>query len=155
MKIKKLNLKEFKYIYSRVPRLCVEVVIKTNDGILLTKRNIKPSRGQWHIPGGTILMGETIERAVKRVAKEELGVKVNIKKMSGIIEYHIKNYFSQPIGLTFIAKIISNNGIKLDKQANDAKFFKIIPQNTVKEHKLFLNKLLARWNKKRAAIYAE
>lgn len=152
MKIKKLTSKEFRHIYSRVPRLCVEVVIKTNDGILLTKRNIKPLRGQWHIPGGTILMGETIKQAVKRVAKEELDIKIDIKKISGVIEYHIKNYFSQPIGLIFLAKIISNN-IKLDRQANDAKFFKVVPKNTVKEHKLFLNKLLIANNKKRAIIH--
>jgi len=155
MRVKKLTLKEFKYIYSRVPRLCIEIVIRTSEGILLTKRSVGPLRGQWHIPGGTVLMGETIEWAVKRVAQEELGVKVCIKEMLGIIEYHIKNYFSQPIGLVFLIDITSNNQIKLDRQANDAKFFRVIPKNIVKEHKLFLKKLLTRRNKKRVVVQYE
>lgn len=142
MKAKKLALKEFEYIYSRVPRLCVELIIHTNKGILLTKRNIEPLRGKWHIPGGTVLMNETIEQATKRVAKEELGVKIDVKKMLGVIQYHIKNYFSRPIGLAFLIKITSPGDIQLDRQASNVRFFKIIPKDTVKEQKLFLNKLL-------------
>lgn len=138
MKVKKLTYKKFKQIYSQVPRLCVEIVIKTSKGILLTKRSIEPLKGRWHIPGGTILMGETIENAIKRISKEELNVKVKTKKMVGVIEYDIKNYFSQPVGLVFLVKIISSNNIKLDKQSNDANFFKEIPKNTVKEHRSFL-----------------
>lgn len=44
---KRLPLKEFKAIYAKVPRLCVDVVIKTADGILLTigSRNNKNFRG--------------------------------------------------------------------------------------------------------------
>jgi ADP-ribose pyrophosphatase YjhB (NUDIX family) len=140
--IKKLTFREFKHIYSRVPRLCVEIIIKTNKGVLLTKRSVDPLRGQWHIPGGTILMGETIERALKRVSQEELNLRIDTKKMLGVIEYNIKNYFSRPIGLAFLAKITSPYNIQLDKQADDVKFFKVIPRNTVKEHKLFLNDLM-------------
>ncbi len=142
MKIKKLTSKEFKYIYSRVPRLCVELIICKNKSVLLTRRDIEPLRGKWHIPGGTVLMGETLEQAIKRVAKKELGVKINVKKMLGVIQYNIKNYFSQPIGLAFLIDIISPSNIRLDEQASEAKLFKIIPKNTVKEQKIFLNKLL-------------
>ena len=98
-------------------------------------------------------MGETIEQAVKRVAKQELGVKVEIERMLGMIEYHIiKNHFGQVISLAWLAEIISLNDIKLDRQASDFKFFKIIPKNTVREQKLFLERFLERGGKKSEII---
>ena len=142
MKTKKLPFKEFKSIYSQVPRLCVELIIKNKQGILLTKRNIEPLRGKWHIPGGTILMGENTEQAVKRISWEELGIKVEVKKLLGVVEYKIDKYFSQPIGLAFLVKAIQPQNIHLDPQASQFKFFKRIPKNAVKEQRLFLNKQL-------------
>ncbi|MBA3047722.1 NUDIX hydrolase [Patescibacteria group bacterium] len=139
MKPKKLSFAEFKHIYTRVPRLCVEVVIQSDKGVLLTKRSIEPLNGQWHIPGGTVLKGERIEQAVKRVAEEELGVKIKIEKMIGIIEYTLENYFSQPIGIAFLSKITSNN-IHTDENSQEFGFFKIIPNNTVREQRMFLSK---------------
>lgn len=73
---KRLTKKEFKSIYTRVPRLCVEIVIIDNKGILLTKRSIEPFEGLWHVPSGGMLFKETVNEALKRVAKCELGVKV-------------------------------------------------------------------------------
>ncbi|MFH0805336.1 MAG: NUDIX domain-containing protein, partial [Patescibacteria group bacterium] len=70
MIVKKLPFSEFKSIYSRVPRLCVEIMVKTNNGVLLLKRNIDPEKGKWHLPGGTVLKGERLEDTVKRVAME-------------------------------------------------------------------------------------
>ena len=72
---KKLPYKEFLSIYRKVPRLCVDLVVKNKNGVLLTKRDIKPSKGMWHIPGGTILYDESVKDAIKRVAKEETGLK--------------------------------------------------------------------------------
>lgn len=143
MKPKRLSFAEFKHIYTRVPRLCVEVIIQNNKKeVLLTERNIEPLKGQWHIPGGTVLKNERLEDAVKRVAKEELGVTIKIGRMIGVIEYNLKNYFSQPIGIVFLTKIVTQNirNICTDKNSKKFGFFKIIPNNTVKEQKRFLAK---------------
>ena len=52
---------EFDAIFSRVPRLSVEVVIYTPErGVLLMLRDIPPNVGAWHIPGGTVLFGERV-----------------------------------------------------------------------------------------------
>ncbi|OQX70986.1 hypothetical protein B6D52_02990, partial [Candidatus Parcubacteria bacterium 4484_255] len=85
MKVKKIPFKEYKKIYSTVPRLCVEVILSTDKGIALTKRDIPPAIGKWHIPGGTVLKGENLKGAVRRVAREEIEENVEIKKMIGII----------------------------------------------------------------------
>ena len=140
--VKKLPYKTFKTIYSKVPRLCVEVVLQTQGGVILTKRSIPPEQGKWHIPGGTVLMNENIEQAVKRVAFEELGVKVTIEKLLGIIEYpSIKNYFSQPVGIAFLvstkAKLISATA-----GADEARVFDSLPKSLLPDQKKFLMKTL-------------
>jgi len=59
-----LSQKEFDDIYSKVPRLTVEVIVKNRaGGILLTKRAIEPCKGQWHLPGGTVRFGESLLEA--------------------------------------------------------------------------------------------
>lgn len=82
-----------------------------------------------------MLFGETIGQAAKRVAKQELDIRINITGFAGIIEYRQKNYWGWPVGLAFRAEIASKKNIRLDRQASDFRFFKVIPKNTVKEHK--------------------
>lgn len=83
--VKKLSHELYKQIYSQVPRLCVELVIKNSEGVLLTLRNIVPYKAYWHLPGGTVLFNETLEQTVKRVAWEELGVKVSSMRFLGTL----------------------------------------------------------------------
>ena len=61
----------------------VPAIIKNSKGeILLGKRseNMVCSPGLWGLPGGIIEYGETIEVAIKRELKEELGVNAEITK---------------------------------------------------------------------------
>jgi 8-oxo-dGTP pyrophosphatase MutT (NUDIX family) len=95
---------EFDAIFSRVPRLCVEVVIRTPErGVLLMLRDIPPNVGAWHIPGGTVLFGERVTDAVRRVARDELGLDVSVGDLLGYIEYpsHYENGLDSPVGLAF------------------------------------------------------
>jgi ADP-ribose pyrophosphatase YjhB (NUDIX family) len=97
---------EFDAIFSRVPRLCVEVVIATPErGVLLMLRDIPPNVGAWHIPGGTVLFGERVTDAVRRVAHDELGLDVTVGDLLGYIEYpsHYENGLDSPVGLAFRA----------------------------------------------------
>ena len=63
--IRRLLFEEFKSIYNKVPRLKVEPIIQTLNGILLTKRDIETERGLYHITGNTILKVETVKQANK------------------------------------------------------------------------------------------
>ncbi|MGZ4228024.1 MAG: NUDIX domain-containing protein [Solirubrobacteraceae bacterium] len=95
---------EFDAIFSRVPRLCVEVVMCTPErGVLLMLRDIPPNVGAWHIPGGTVLFGERLTDAVRRVARDELGLDVSVGDLLGYIEYpsHYENGLDSPVGLAF------------------------------------------------------
>lgn len=137
-----LTTEEFRIIYSKVPRLTVEIIVQSEEGILLTLRDIEPYKGQWHIPGGTVYFDERLADAVKRVAKKELGVTVTNSKFIGYIEYptHIQHSFDVPVGMAF--SIEFEGDIKTDSQSSEAKFFKQPPTNIVTEQSAFIQKLL-------------
>ena len=133
-----LSQKDFDYIYKKVHRLCVDLIIKKDDGILLTKRMIPPAKGKWHFPGGTVYIGETIEQAVKRVAKAELNVDVEIIKELGFIEFVTKEeVYGKPVSIAFLVKIVSGE-IKGSEQAMEIEFFEKLPENMMIDQKTFL-----------------
>lgn len=84
---KPLTDEDFEYIYGKVTRLTVDVVVKVGDSIVLVKRKAKSWNGTWHIPGGTVLYREKLTDAVLRIAKEELGLDVRVEKFIDYIEY--------------------------------------------------------------------
>ena len=136
---KRLSQKEFDKIYSKVPRITVEIIYINKEGILLTLRAFGPWKGQWHFPGGGILKGESMLDAVKRVSKVELGVEAEIKKFLGIIEWlpSIHKPKIHGYSLCFLV-ILKTENIKLDEQASEFNFFKKIPENTITEQKNFI-----------------
>lgn len=100
---------DFDAIYSRVPRLCVEVILHDAErGIVLALRDIPPNVGAWHIPGGTVLYGEPVVDAVRRVARMELGLEVEVGELLGYIEYpsHVAAGIDSPVGIAFRASPI-------------------------------------------------
>ena len=65
-----------KRLYPDQPVVGIGVVIVADTKIVLIKRGNEPSRGKWTIPGGLVELGETVENAVIREAKEETGLAV-------------------------------------------------------------------------------
>ena len=142
MKIKKLSQEKFGEIYKQVTRLCVEVIVKTPEGIILTRRNIKPYKGMWHIPGGTVLYGETLEETVKRVAKEELKLTVGIEKLLGHIYYPSEakeRGFGWTVGIAFLT-YVEGGRLANNEQASDILITKEVPKDMIAEQKEFLEK---------------
>lgn len=136
-----LTIEEFRSIYSRVNRLNVEVIIPTEDGILLTLRSIEPYLGEWYFPGGTVYYREKITEAVKRVAWEDLGVEVEVVKLLGYIEYpSIAKYgkIDAPVGLAFECRLLSTDFVVDCDQSSEIQFFKKLPDNIIKEQKEFI-----------------
>ena len=140
--------KEFISIYEKVPRFCVDLLVQTEDGVMLTKRDISPCKGYWHFPGGTVYLKETLNKAVKRIAKEELNLDVKLIKSIGEMEF-IHNYKQKGqrhmVSIAFLVKTDNIEDIKLDKQGSDFMFCKSpedIPKHTVKEHSVLLKSYL-------------
>jgi ADP-ribose pyrophosphatase YjhB (NUDIX family) len=132
-----LTDEQFKSIYTTVPRLCVDLVVKSKEGVLLTYRTIKPA-GYWHLPGGTFLLGESLTEAVARIVKGELGLTVEIAKMAGVIDY-TNEYIGMGHPISIVYEVRAKTGaIKLDDQASEAKFFKKLPEKIFDEQRAFL-----------------
>lgn len=66
------------------------VILDENECVYLLHRN-KNGLVQWELPGGKVEASESIEYAAIRELREELGVKVNVKKMLGETSFNENN----------------------------------------------------------------
>lgn len=126
----RLSKEEFDFIYGKVPRLNVELILKSDIGVLLTKRSIEPCKGQWHLPGGTVYYGDSFIDTVKRIAMRELGIYVNQAEMIGYIEYpeHVKKGYGDPRGLSFLITEYEGD-ILTNEEADASEWFTVLPKN--------------------------
>jgi len=132
---------EFDWIFSRVPRLTVEVVIASSDrGVLLALRDFGPCKGLWHLPGGTVRFGEPVTEAVKRVARDELGLTVGVGELLGYIEYpsHYNNGLDSPVGLAFRAGMPTGEVDDPRELRSECAWFRTLPENMHDEQREFL-----------------
>lgn len=146
-----LTDEEFFRIYTRVPRLNVDLVIESEGKILLAKRNIEPNHGEWHLLGGTVYKEETITEASVRIAKAESGLDVKVLRClgymeflhemrSGVVNKNIKGEL-HTISIVMEAQSIGGS-VKKDDNADELQFFEETPENNVvKEHYAFLKGL--------------
>ena len=95
--------------YPERPIVAVGAVIVDGDRVLLVKRANEPLKGEWSLPGGAVEIGETLERALVREAREETGLDVEVgpvvdvldrivRDAAGRVEYHyvIIDYLCRP-----------------------------------------------------------
>lgn len=52
--------------------------------LVLIKRNLEPLRGYWAPPGGYVEVGESVEEAVVREAREETGLEIAVDALVGV-----------------------------------------------------------------------
>lgn len=131
---------EFEEIYSKVPRLCVDLVVKTPEGVVLSLRNLPSWRGKWHLPGGTVLYGEKITDAIGRIAQEELGVSVEMKTLLGYIEFpseETERGFGHTVSMAFLCSTDKVN-FKPNEESSKIEVFKELPPDLIPEQHKFL-----------------
>lgn len=84
---RRLTDKQYSFIYSHAPRTCIDLLIIQDGKFLCFKRDTKPYKGRFNLPGGAIRFGETIQQAAQRIALRELGVPVLLLDVEGTIEF--------------------------------------------------------------------
>ncbi|QLG48910.1 NUDIX domain-containing protein [Natrinema halophilum] len=112
-----------------MPQVCVEVVVSTDQGILLVKRAIEPAKGEWFWPGSRLYKGESLREAGHRVAREELQLEIDIIEQLGVHEHFwdTSDATGAPsrhtVNIVFLVRPqYPNKEIDLDDQHSDARF---------------------------------
>lgn len=69
------------FVDYRNPRIVAGSVVTKGEQILLCKRAIEPRKGFWTLPAGYMELGETVEEAAQREAREEACADIKIDRM--------------------------------------------------------------------------
>lgn len=125
--MKKLAQREWVEAFRLVPRVAVDLVVKRGNKVLLTKRKRTPFVGWWHIPGSFLLKDERLAECVERIAKEELGVRVEKVVLVGVYE----NLNGDPRGhvIDVVYKGETTNEVRAVGDTAEIGWFNVIPEN--------------------------
>jgi len=72
--MKNIPQKLYDKILETMPISCVDVVIVSDGKFLVVKRKDEPAKGEWWLPGGRVIKGETLKGCAHRKALEEVGL---------------------------------------------------------------------------------
>ncbi|WP_313802313.1 NUDIX domain-containing protein [Cytobacillus sp.] len=93
------------------------VILDENNRILLVLRKKKPEAGCWSLPGGKVDYMETIEDAVIREIKEELGIDIEISRLLCVTNHIIQAEDTHYVAPTFIVRITNGQVINNEPHA--------------------------------------
>jgi mutator protein MutT len=75
------------YVHYPDPKVAACVICTQDDRVVLLRRAIEPSYGQWVFPGGFLDRGERVEDAAVREAREEINVEVRVQRLLNVYSY--------------------------------------------------------------------
>ncbi|MCD6218055.1 NUDIX hydrolase [bacterium] len=101
-----------KQMRPQTPALTVDAVINhTDGGIILIKRGHEPFKDCWALPGGFVDIGETVEDACIREAKEETGLDIRIDKLLGVYSDPTRDPRGHTVSVVFLCTTVSGEPV--------------------------------------------
>lgn len=82
---------EYITIVKHVPVVSVDLLVHHEGGLVFGMRENEPAKGEWFVPGGTMLKGETRREAVHRIAQEEMDADVLIDEELGVYTHRYQS----------------------------------------------------------------
>jgi len=130
----------------RNPAPTVDIIIETPRGVVLIKRR-NPPYG-WAIPGGFVEVGETVERAARREAREETGL-----TLKGLAQFHVYSDPRRDPRQHTIATVFTARSAHIPKAGDDAAEAKVfcrreIPKKLAFDHTKILKDYFTMMRKK-------
>jgi 8-oxo-dGTP diphosphatase len=126
----------------KCPLLTVDAVIFTDEGYVLIKRKNPPFQGDWALPGGFVDVGETVEAAAVREAKEETGLDIELVALLGVYSDPARDPRGHTVSVVYIARAVGGCLQGADDASQAAVF---TPRDTVPlafDHELILKHAL-------------
>jgi 8-oxo-dGTP diphosphatase len=65
-------------------------LVEREGEVLIARKRVVDGHflsGQWHVPGGRVEEGESVEQAVRREIREEAGIDVEVVESLGIVDF--------------------------------------------------------------------
>ena len=87
----------------KTPKLMVDVVIPSEEGVVLIRRAGDPFEGQWALPGGFVEVGETVEAA------EETGLAVELARLVGVYSDPERDPRGHNVSVAFLARVVGGD----------------------------------------------
>ena len=131
------SCKKFYVLPFPAPALTVDTIILRDDGaFVMIKRSNEPFKGYWALPGGFVEIGETVEEAARREAREETGLEIEIQKLVGVYSDPSRDPRRHTVSICFLAKALCAE-LKSSEEG-EAKWFKSLPEKIAFDHEKML-----------------
>lgn len=135
-----IQANEYKKIIQKIPILCVDIIIRYKDKVLLIKRTDEPCKGVYWPIGGRVHKGESVDAAARRKILEEIGIEYNGALIP--IGFYEDNYTESAFeakteyssfSLVFVGDLNKEvkTKVKLDKTSDDFGYFDTLPKRFV------------------------
>jgi len=106
------------YVFWQNSKPCACAVIENDRGeVLLCVRAHEPDRGKLDLPGGFLEWAEHPVDAVRREAREELGVEIEVGAMLGFVMDRYDHEEVATLNIPFLARIVSGTPTPADDVA--------------------------------------
>ena len=135
-----IQANEYKKIIQKIPILCVDIILRHKDKVLLVKRADEPCKGIYWPIGGRVHKGESVDAAARRKILEEIGIEYKGSLIP--IGFYEDNYTESAFeaqteyssfSLVFVGDLNKevNTKVKLDKTSDDFGYFDTLPKRFV------------------------
>lgn len=131
-----MNTKETRFV-PITPLLTVDALILYEKKVVLIKRGNPPYKDQFALPGGFVEVGETVEAAVLREAKEETGLEIELIKLLGVYSEPSRDPRGHTVTVCFLAR-----GFGKLKAGSDAKDIRLFGFNEIPKLAFDHNKII-------------
>ena len=131
---------EYKEIINKIPVLCVDIILRHRNKVLLIKRANEPCKGIYWPIGGRVHKGETVDAAARRKILEEIGIEYNGDLIP--IGFYEDNYTESAFeakteyssfSLVFVGDLNkeAKSKVNLDHTSDDFGYFDTLPKRFI------------------------